>query len=498
MPEAHPGFVGGRVMSSQILGGFFEFARRFPEATALFYGESMWSYGWLAQAALEAQDALEHAGAFCSASQPVPRIGLYCPNGVDHVLWALAIIAGGACLVPIPQELTVAERESLVRQTGLNAVVVAGGVQWNFESISQTEVHAAGLSGRISLLEGWAVLEFSEKQFSALRPALIRFSSGTTGVRKGVVLSHGSLLERILSANRRLRINDLDRVLWTLPMAHHFAVSILLYLNAGAGVILAEAHLADELLSAALRFEATIMYGSPFHYRLLSGECSARGWPSLRLAVSTAAALSVEVAARFYQRFGVRLVQGLGIIEAGLPLLNSLHAAEYPTAVGIADDFEVNIMGGDGTSAQEGELCLRGPGMFDAYLIPWTLCEDVMRDGWFHSGDIARVHANGNIELIGRSKSVLNIGGMKCFPEEIEAVLATFPGVSEVRVRGEEHPRWGVLPVADVVPSITTDPPKASEMAAHCRKVLAPYKVPVRFLYVERLEKTATGKLRRI
>ncbi len=488
-------------MTGNILAGFLAHTAAHPEAPALFQGEECWSYSWLATAAREACGQLERAGAFDCGTQPVARIGLYCPNGVEHVVWALGILLGGGCLVPVPQELAACERESLARRTALHAVVGAGGFCWS-PSGGGSEL-GVRLQGKepcgIWILKPPADTGFSEADFAALAPALIRFSSGTTGASKGVVLSHASLLERIQSANRRLGVRAADRVLWTLPMAHHFAVSILLYLNAGAGVILEDSHLAEALLGSARRWGATVMYGAPYHFRLLASEPSERGWDTLRLAVSTAAALTGEIARRFYGRFGIPLTQGFGIIEAGLPLLNLDGALKAPTALGRPDDFELVLLDKNGVAAHEGELCLRGPGMFDAYLSPWQPRACVLREGWFHTGDIARRDPSGRIELLGRLKSVLNIGGMKCFPEEIEEVLLQHPGVAEARVRGEESERWGTFAVADVVlaEGVGVTQLRPGELALHCRKSLAQYKVPVRFVYADSLEKTASGKVRR-
>ncbi|RFC45819.1 MAG: long-chain acyl-CoA synthetase [Verrucomicrobia bacterium] len=488
-------------MTGNILAGFLAQAAARPEAPALFLGEECWSYAWLASSAREACEQLRSAGAFDCGAQPVARIGLYCPNGVAHVVWALGILLGGGCLVPVPQELAECERESLVRRTALHAVVGAGGLSWSpAGGARELRMRFQGEeSCSLCLLEPATDPGFSEADFAALAPALIRFSSGTTGASKGVVLSHASLLERIQSANRRLGVSAADRVLWTLPMAHHFAVSILLYLNAGAGVILEDSHLAEALLGSAKRWGATVMYGAPYHFRLLASESSARCWDTLRLAVSTAAALTGEIARRFYERFGIPLTQGFGIIEAGLPLLNLEGALEAPTALGRPDDFELVLLDKNGAAANEGELCLRGPGMFDAYLTPWQPRACVLREGWFHTGDIARRDAFGSIELLGRLKSVLNIGGMKCFPEEIEEVLLRHPGVAEARVRGEENERWGTFVVADIVleEGFGVEEVRPAELAQHCRKSLAQYKVPVRFVVVERLEKTASGKVRR-
>ena len=121
-----------------------------------------------------------------------------------------------------------------------------------------------------------------------------------------------------------------------------------------------------------------------------------------------------------------------------------------------------------------------------------------MADGWFHTGDLARREADGSIRLVGRLKSVINVGGSKCFPEEIEEVLRCHDGVADARVHGEEHARWGMLPVAEILPMNATSPPTDGELSAHCRARLAGYKIPVRYQMVRELPRTASGKVRRV
>jgi len=143
-----------------------------------------------------------------------------------------------------------------------------------------------------------------------------------------------------------------------------------------------------------------------------------------------------------------------------------------------------------------GELFLQADGMLDAYLSPWLPRRDILADGrWFRTGDLARRDADGFIFLVGRTNSVINSAGMKCFPEEIEAVLQSHPGVRAVRVFGREHPHYGAVPVADIVPRGLK--PSAASLDAHCRTALARHKIPVEFRFVQELPLTSSGKIRR-
>lgn len=438
------------------------FRRADRRATALIAEDEEISYGELID---RAEAAARTIGRIKAA-----RIGLECPNGIAHVVQALAIVRAGKCLVPIAGELAAPERRRLLRETGIGAIV--------------------NEKGGVREIAPPAELSFDEAELAALDPAFIRFSSGTTGRSKGIVLSHARLLERINAANRGLRITPHDRVVWILPMAHHFAVSIMLYLLHGAATVIVTSHLAEDVLAAAREHRGTVIYGAPFHHALLAAENSGARWPTLRLAVSTAAALPLATARGFHARYDVPLSQGLGIIEVGLPLLNTDAQREKPTSVGRPQpDYEAAV--------RDGELCLRGPGMLDAYLNPWRTQDEILEDGWFRTGDLGRIDKDGHVFLEGRAHSVINVAGLKCFPEEIEAVLCGLPGVQFARVTGRPHPRVGAVPVAEIVPCDPTHPPKAAALAAHCRAALARYKVPVEFHVVEALPLTASGKIRR-
>lgn len=416
---------------------------------------------------------------------PNARIGVSAADSPEYIGLALGILLAGGCFVPIPSELASCERDRLIRETGLHALVTEKpGHEFSVE-LQPAE------SSRVPF----------EDRLSSLNPAFVRFSSGTTGRVKGVVLSHETLHERVQAANAGLQITERDRVLWTLPMAHHFAASIILYLWHRASIVLPCSCLPEDVFSSGQREEATVLYSSPFHIDSVAS-VPGGGWDSLRLAISTTAPLRTEIAVAFASKFGVHPGQALGIIEVGLPCVNSLSPCTRPQSVGKPQGgFEALIKTEEGhcpETGQPGSLSFRGPGMLDAYLTPWqTRSEILSEDGWFATGDIATEDEEGFLTLCGRAGSSINVGGMKFFPEEVEHVLVSHPGVARARVSGRQHAVFGMVPVAHIVASPGTRSLSPRDLTALCRSQLAKYKIPVEFHFVDQLPLTASGKVRR-
>jgi long-chain acyl-CoA synthetase len=284
-------------------------------------------------------------------------------------------------------------------------------------------------------------------------------------------------------------------------MAHHFAVSILLYLLHGAATILPDTHLGPEVYASLVKWKGTVLYAAPFHYAMLSALPEARPVPSLRLAVSTAVSLPRTTAEDFAAKFQVPLRQGMGVIECGLPLFNDRWPEKMESIGAPQDGYACELRDPSGARAVEGEpgaLFVKGPGFVDAYLSPWMEREKILENGWFRTGDQARIDEDGAVFLVGRTHSVINVGGMKCFPEEVEACLCEHPAVKEARVTAIAHHSFGMAPAAEIVPVNSDAPPSAAELIAHCRARLSGYKVPLKFAFLTLLPKTKTGKLDRL
>ncbi len=413
------------------------------------------------------------------------RVGMVAPQGRSFIEVALAIVDSGGCFVPIPDDQSESALRDFATRAGLQALVRVRG------------------DAEVDVFDGTP--DHSE-EFAALVPAYLRFTSGTTSERKGVVISHQRILERLNAANRGMEISPQDRVLWLLPMAHHFVVSILLYLSRGATIVLPDSSLAHSVLDVARRSEPTVFYASPYHYGLLAKDRSEQQLDSVRLAVSTADGLRAETAELFSDRYGRALVQALGIIEVGLPVMNLVSAGTKPTALGRAlPEYEVWLRGEDGGavtargSAQDcGEICVRGPGMFDAYLEPWTPSQVVLEPDGFRTGDQGWLDQDGDLHLVGRRSNRINMAGMKFFSEEVEAEIGRHPLVACSRVIARDHPHLGQIPVAEVVLRPGAGDVKPRELTAFLKEHLASYKIPRQFRFVDQLPMTATGKVRRV
>ncbi|HVU26421.1 MAG TPA: class I adenylate-forming enzyme family protein [Verrucomicrobiae bacterium] len=447
-----------------------------PQKPALIEDSTIISYAALAEKINFWAEKLKRFGLV-----PESRVGLCFPNCIDYVALTFALWKINVIVVPVPVECPLEEWSEIAETMELSAIL-------SQKSLGQSEPLQPNCFltclNRATLPDN-----------HGLNIAFIRFTSGTTSARKGVVLCHETVRARVFAANKAFRISENDTVIWCLPMAHHFLITIVLYLSRGATIVLTRHILARAFLETVNRHRGTFLYAAPFHYALLACDNSDLNLDSARMAVSTTCALPKEVAANFLKRFGKPLVSGLGIIELGLVSLNTDDPRHRCNSVGRAiEDFRVKIISPDAEGV--GEIAVSGPGIFDAYTAPWIPREKLLPDGWFATGDIGWLDAEGFLFLAGRKTAVINLAGRKVFPEEIEAVLNRHPAVAESRVFGRAHPHLGEVVEAEIVLSAVAN--GFEDLPAFCREHLAAFKIPSRFHVVDALPRTAvTGKIRR-
>jgi len=323
--------------------------------------------------------------------------------------------------------------------------------------------------------------------------ALILYTSGSTGRPKGAVLSHTALELAIESwAGPVMALVAADVVLATLPLAHSFGLNgaLLAPLLVGATVVLADRFAPDRVVEAIRRHRVTVFPGVATMFRRLldTPELADADLSSVRIAVSGAAPCPWELAERWRGRTGIRIVRGYGMTELFRPIsYQAASPTESPDSIGWpVPGVEIRIV--------DDELWIKSPSAMDAYVNAPDDTRDVLVDGWFRTGDLATVSADGLVTIVGRKRERILRGGYSVFPPEVEAVLLTHPAVAEAAVLGMPHPELG----EDVAAFVALRPHQAAtadELIAHCRDRLAAFKYPRRLIVLDALPKSPTGKV---
>jgi long-chain acyl-CoA synthetase len=432
-----------------------------------------------------------------SGVAPHQRVALSCTDSIELIAVSLAVLSLGAAIVPVSSSHSRDEVNAVLEELDVSLLISDREL---FPPDHGGPAPSMSASEKTLLLHRRAAQENLPEEYYAMNPAFIRFSSGTTGVSKGVLLSHETIVERTDAADTALNVTANDRVIWVLSMSYHFVVSILLFLRRAATIVLCGNEFPSSLIDGLIRRRGTFIYASPFHYQMITNSTMFPEdmFANIRLAVSTSMRLPETEAGRFHEKFGFQLAEAYGIIEVGLPFVNcSRDPAKCGSVGSILPDYEAQIVNADAEGI--GEVYLRGKGMFDAYFSPWRARDQALVDGWFPTGDLGRIDADGFLFLSGRQTNVINFAGMKIFPDEVESVINQHPAVMESLVYGTPHAQYGELPCADIV---LRDQTKAadidsSEIRRFCYQRLSSFKVPKELHYLPRLERTASGKLRR-
>ena len=428
--------------------------------------------------------------------KPGMGVGVMARNSRNFIISVFAVLGCGAAVMPISHQLKHAEIEEILEKTKLHAVLD------DFSGIQPIDEIVKEIPLKIGQMR-FAYSDVSKSHVFASHvdaPAFIRYTSGTTGVSKGVVISNQSVLERTVAANKSLQLNENSNVVWVLPMAYHFVVSIVLYIRFGSAISIVKSFMAQSVLEMTNEYNGTMLYASPMQIRLLAADRSDAMMPSLTKVISTSAGISADISKSFQKRYNKIVHQAFGIIEIGLPIVNTDISEAYLDAVGYAlPDFDVQVFDKDNNVLPVGEtgvLGIKGPGMFDAYLDPPVMRNDLLINEYFHTADFATISPEGMIKIEGRKKSMINIAGNKVFAEEVEHVLEELKYIEMARVSGVPHPLMGQIIQAEVVVN-GLEEIDTERVLSFCRERLSTFKIPQKLLVVENLPMTNTGKVQR-
>jgi long-chain acyl-CoA synthetase len=335
------------------------------------------------------------------------------------------------------------------------------------------------------------------------RAAYDLFSTGSTGRPKRVVRTHGMLAADAAAYQAAARLTPEDRIAGVAPLYHSYGISCVLnsVLASGASAHLFGEFVGEDLLRAITERRCTVYPGSAFHFSLLADMADRHGTDlsSLRLCFSCGLGLPAAVEAKFRARYGVRVHQMYGATECSSATMNlgGDHDRLVESVGRPLQGMEVAVVGEDGGArppGAEGEVAVRGPSVALRYEDLPDVSAQTFRGGWFRSGDLGRLDAEGNLWITGRIKLMINAAGNKVDPLEVERVLCEHPAVAEAAVVGVPGPHAVELVKAVVVPrGAVTE----RDLREFCRDRLAAYKVPRTFRFAEKLPRSPTGKLLR-
>ncbi len=471
-------------------------ARRLPDKVAMYWGEREFTYAELWR---ETERAASHLRDRLGV-KPGDRVALWLKNCPEFIPALFGILQAGAVAVPVNNFLKPPEVAFMLNDSGTDLIIADAELAAGFPALLAERpglrcVQVEELSKDAGAPSG----DFPER--NELDLAVIIYTSGTTGRPKGAMLSHGNLLSNVESCRRLLKCVEDDRLAVLLPLFHSYmlCVGIFLPMTVGATIVLVRSlHPPRNVLVEVAHRKATILPAIPQFFRAMAGAPS--GIPlSLRMAISGAAPLPVQVLQEFGAKFAFPLLEGYGLSEAS-PVVakNPLEGVRKAGSIGLPiPNVEMSIQDDGGKflgTGEIGEVCVRGGNVMLGY---WNQPEETakaLRNGWLLTGDIGYRDADGYYYITDRKKDMLLVNGINVYPREVEEVFYQFPGVKEVSVIGVPDARKGEQPLGFVAVNegITLEEQTLLKFA---RGRLADYKVPRRLVFVEALPRNATGKV---
>ena len=476
--------------------------RRGAHPAILFEGRSL-SYATLDYCASALADSLARRGV-----RRGDRVALYLPNIPAFALAYLAGLKAGAIVVSINsifkwEEVRYIVNDARPRVLFTTADLLPNVPRPDCPSIEHTVLCEGAEPDEIAL-EDWLAMGDPATRAAEMRPAdpaVLLYSSGTTGFPKGVTLTHENVVTNIRTAAKYSGYRPEDRLALFLPLFHVFGQNYIMNggFEAGATLSLFRRFVPETVLEAIGRDRITKFFAVPTIYiALLDADLSRYDLSSIDYYFSAAATMPEAISRRWTERFGRRVFEGYGLTECS-PFACYNHLTEHRFgSVGTAvEGFTVEIHDEEDREVPRGEwgeIVIRGPGVMLGY---WGRPEDTdraLRNGWLHSGDIGRMDADGYVYIVDRLKDMVNVSGFKVWPAEVEQVLYRHAAVGEAAVYGVPDPLKGEQVRAAVVLKPGREA-SAEELVQFCRDHLAAYKVPARVDLVRELPKSATGKI---
>jgi len=472
-------------------------AREHPERDAVVFEGERIAYGELDRRASRVAANLRTAGI-----GPGDHVALACPNRPEFVIAYYGILKTGATVVTVSALLKAREIAYQLVDSEAVALIAYGGTVGGLGAEARRAAaqvpgcrHVwmiegeAGEAGFDTLLAGEGAVTSADTAFDDT--AVILYTSGTTGQPKGAELTHGNVMMNVVAVGRERSFNpERPASLVALPLFHVFAQTCLMHtgLYLGVTLVLMQRFEPRRAVDLMLAERVSSFSGVPTMFRailddpaLSDADAAALG-ALLKITNSGGASLAPGLQKRFADRFGVPMVDGYGCTETS-PVACFFHdgmAYRAGSCGKAAFGVQLKVIDGEGNTLpadEVGELCVKGHGVMKGY---WKRPEDtarVLRDGWYHTGDLARIDGEDYVFIVGRLKELIIRGGFNVYPAEVEAVLMTHPAVGMAAVFGVPHETHGeeIMAVVSPRPGAVF---AADELRDWAREQMAAYKYP--------------------
>ncbi|MCJ0875071.1 fatty acyl-CoA synthetase [Streptomyces sp. AP-93] len=493
------------VRKNTVDGLLHDSARRVPDRIAVRYRERTWTYAELDAAVSTGAAVLRGRYGLAEGD----RVATFGHNSDAYLLAFLACARAGLTHVPVNQNLTGEDLAYILENSGSALVLadpeLAGRVPGGLAVRPLRDAPGSFLAGAQASAEPAGPEAFA-RSGDPSRLAQLLYTSGTTALPKGAMMTHEALCHEYESAIAALDLAEGDLPVHSLPLYHSAQMHVFLlpYLAVGARNTIVDAPVAEEIFDLVEAGEADSLFAPPTVWIGLANhpdfaDFAVRDLSALRKAYYGASIMPVPVLERLRARLpGLGFYNCFGQSEIG-PLATVLRPEEHEGRMDSCGrpvhHVEARVVDEDGAEVPDGtagEVVYRSPQLCLGYWNDAEATKKAFRDGWFRSGDLAVRDPEGYFTVVDRVKDVINSGGVLVASRQVEDVLYTHPGVAEAAVVGLPDERWIEAVTAVVVPR---DGVTEAELLAYAREKLAHFKAPKRILFVDALPRNASGKI---
>lgn len=472
-------------------------ALHFPDHPALMDGRVSLSFRQMSKRVSRIAHSLQKSGV-----KPGDHVALCAPNSCDWLCFYFAVLKTGATAITLPYAMTADELKPVLEDCRPKVVFTddlkssAFSVCGSLETLI-TETGAVSLSFLVDA--GEEIFETIEREPDDT--AAVLYTGGTTGVPKGVMLTHRNITTSALNVSRSERSDENDRALCFLPLNHVFAQMHIMNATifSAGGLVIQSSFQMEELFRAIKEYSVTKLYAVPTVFiRMLSLPDLKERLGAVRYSFSAAASMAREVVKEWKARTGLDIYEAYGMTESASMVTFNHYYRHMVGSVGTpAPNVEIQIRDQEGNvlpKNEPGEICISGPNIMKGYLNREKDTKSAFFGRWFRSGDVGYLDDDGYLFIVDRIKELIITGGENVSPREVEEVLFTRPEVQECAVIGLPDREYGERIVAYIIPKPgeTLEP---AALKAFMKTKLSPFKVPKAFISVSELPKSNTGKI---